>query len=205
VYYLYQSLFTSKPVLYIFPHWNWSQAGQTVDVWAYYNNADEVELFLNGKSLGTKRKTGDELHVMWRVAYEPGSIKAVSRKNGKIVLQKTINTAGAAAKIILTADRNIIHAGGNDLSFVTAKVVDKNGNLVPDADNLVKFELTGNASIAGTDNGNPVSMESFKANTRKAFNGMCLAVIESNGKPGSISLKASADGLSSASVIITAK
>src|SRR6266511_3618757 len=87
-YYLYQSLFTSKPVLHIFPHWNWPQApdgtpGEMIDVWAYYNNADEVELFLNGKSLGKKKKTGDDLHVMWRVKYEPGLIKAISRLNGK--------------------------------------------------------------------------------------------------------------------------
>ena len=204
VYYLYQSLFTSKPVLHIFPHWNW-KAGQTVDVWAYYNNADEAELFLNGKSLGTKKKTGDDLHVMWRVPYEPGTIKAVSRKNGKTVLEKTIHTAGPAAKLVVSADRNIVHAGGNDLCFVTVKVVDKNGNMVPDADHLIKFELQGNAAIAGVDNGSPVSMESFKANSRKAFNGMCLAVIAPNGKPGSISLKANAEGLSSASVTITAK
>jgi len=204
VYYLYQSLFTSKPVLHIFPHWNW-KAGQTVDVWAYYNNADEAELFLNGKSLGTKKKMGDDLHVMWRVPYEPGTIKAVSRKNGKTVLEKTIHTAGPAAKLVVSADRNIVHAGGNDLCFVTVKVVDKNGNMVPDADHLIKFELQGNAAIAGVDNGSPVSMESFKANSRKAFNGMCLAVIAPNGKPGSISLKANAEGLSSASVTITAK
>jgi len=204
VYYLYQSLFTSKPVLHIFPHWNW-KAGQTVDVWAYYNNADEAELFLNGKSMGTKKKTGDDLHVMWRVPYEPGTIKAVSRKNGKTVLEKTIHTAGPAAKLVVSADRNIVHAGGNDLCFVTVKVVDKNGNMVPDADHLIKFELQGNAAIAGVDNGSPVSMESFKANSRKAFNGMCLAVIAPDGKPGSISLKANAEGLSSASVTITAK
>ena len=204
VYYLYQSLFTSKPVLHIFPHWNW-KAGQTVDVWAYYNNADEAELFLNGKSLGTKKKMGDDLHVMWRVPYEPGTIKAVSRKNGKTVLEKTIHTAGPAAKLVVSADRNIVHAGGNDLCFVTVKVVDKNGNMVPDADHLIKFELQGNAAIAGVDNGSPVSMESFKANSRKAFNGMCLAVIAPDGKPGSISLKANAEGLSSASVTITAK
>ena len=190
--------------MHIFPHWNW-KAGQTVDVWAYYNNADEAELFLNGKSLGTKKKMGDDLHVMWRVPYEPGTIKAVSRKNGKTVLEKTIHTAGPAAKLVVSADRNIVHAGGNDLCFVTVKVVDKNGNMVPDADHLIKFELQGNAAIAGVDNGSPVSMESFKANSRKAFNGMCLAVIAPNGKPGSISLKANAEGLSSASVTITAK
>jgi len=204
VYYLYQGLFTSKPVLHIFPHWNW-KPGQMVDVWAYYNNADEVELFLNGKSLGVKKKTGDDLHIMWRVAYTPGTLKAISRKNGKTVLEKTISTAGAPAKIIITADKNSIHAAGNELSFVTVQITDKNGNLVPDAGNLVKFTLIGNGKIAGVDNGSPTSMESFRAGNRKAFNGMCLAVIASNGKPGSIALKASSEGLVSATTMITVK
>lgn len=204
VYYLYQSLFTNKPVLYIFPHWNWT-AGQTVDVWAYYNNADEVELFLNDKSLGIRKKENDDLHVMWRVAYAPGVLKAVSRKNGKTILQKTISTAGAPAAIVLTADRSNINADVTDLSFVTVKVVDKNGVVVPNADNLVKFETSGEGSIAGVDNGSQVSMESFKAQSRKAFNGMCLAVIQSNGKAGRITLKATAEGLPPATVVITAK
>jgi len=204
VYYLYQSLFTSKPVLYIFPHWNWT-AGQTVDVWAYYNNADEVELFLNDKSLGVKKKENDDLHVMWRVAYTPGTLKAVSRKNGKLVLEKIINTAGAPAAIVATADRNTIKADGMDLSFVTIKIVDKNGNLVPNADNLVKLELNGKGLLAGTDNGNPVSLESFQTPARKAFNGMCLAVIQSTGKPGNISLKLSAENLPPVTVNIVAR
>src|SRR5437764_9394131 len=129
-YYLYQSLFTEKTVLHIFPHWNWTN-GQTIDVWAYYNHADEVELFLNGKSLGTKKKMGDDLHVMWRVKYEPGTLKAVSRKNGKVVLMREIHTAGAPAKIELIADRKQIKAGGKDLSFITVRILDKNGNVVP--------------------------------------------------------------------------
>ncbi|MEP7279817.1 MAG: beta-galactosidase GalB [Bacteroidota bacterium] len=204
VYYLYQSLFTSKPVLHIFPHWNWTP-GQTIDVWAYYNNADEVELFLNGKSLGIKKKDGDDLHVMWRVVYAPGTLKAVSRKNKRTVLEKIIHTAGAPAAILLTADRSVINADGTDLSFVTAKLVDKDGNMVPDADNLVKFEVNGNGFIAGTDNGNPVSMESFKTTSRNAFNGLCLAVIQSNGRRGTVSLKATAAGLPTATVYITAR
>jgi beta-galactosidase len=204
VYYLYQSLFTNKPVLYIFPHWNWA-AGQTVDVWAYYNNADEVELFLNNKSLGAKKKEHDDLHVMWRVDYAPGTLKAVSRKNGKLVLEKIINTAGAPAAIIATADRTNITADGTDLSFVTVKIVDKDGNLVPNADNLVKFELSGKGSLAGTDNGNPVSMESFQTPARRAFNGMCLAVIQSAGKAGNISLRVSTENLPPVVVNIVAR
>ena len=142
----------NKTVLHIFPHWNW-EAGKTVDVWAYYNHADEVELFLNGKSLGIKKKEGDDLHVMWRVKYEPGTLKAVSRKDGKVVLTREIHTAGKPAKIELSADRKNIKADGKDLSFITVKILDKDGNIVPNADNLVNFKINGNAFIAGVDNG----------------------------------------------------
>ncbi|HEY6975368.1 MAG TPA: beta-galactosidase GalB, partial [Chitinophagaceae bacterium] len=200
-YYLYQSLFTDKTVLHIFPHWNW-KTGQTIDVWAYYNNADEVELFLNGRSLGVKKKTGDDLHVMWRVVYEPGTLKAISRKEGKVVLTKEIKTAGTPAKIILSTDRKTIKADGNDLSFVTVTIVDKDGNMVPGANNLVKFTITGEGFIAGVDNGSETSMESFKVSERKAFNGLCLAVIQSKEKTGKAELTATSQGLSSASLTI---
>ncbi len=204
VYYLYQSIFTNKPVLHIYPHWNWKQ-GDTVDVVSYYNNADEVELFLNGKLLGIRKKSGDDLHVMWRVKYEPGVIKAISRKDGKVVLTKEIKTAGKPAKIILTADRNNIKADGNDLSFITAKVVDIAGNVVPDADNLIQFFVKGEAEIVGTDNGLQTSLEPFKANKHKAFNGLCLAVVQSKEKEGDVIVTASSQGLQAASIIISIK
>ena len=204
VFYLYQSLFTDKTVLHIFPHWNW-KVGDTVDVWAYYNHADEVELFVNGKSQGIKKKTGEDMHVMWRVVFEPGTLKAVSRKNGKIVLTKEIHTAGKPAKILLIADRNVIHADQKDLSFVTIKVLDKDGNLVPDADNLIKFKITGVGKIAGTDNGCETDLESFKASQHKAFNGLCLAVIQSTNKTGNIQLTASSEGLPSTTIVIQSK
>lgn len=203
-YYLYKSVWTNKPVLHIFPHWNW-QPGKTVDVWAYYNNADEVELFLNGKSLGTKKKEGDDFHVFWRVEYTPGIVKAVSKKDGKVVLTKEIKTAGAPAKIVLSADRKLIKADGNDLSFITATIVDADGVMVPDADNLIQFAVTGNAAIVGTDNGSQTSMESFKADQHKAFNGLCLAVIQAGEKAGNITVKATAKGLQAATVTIVAK
>jgi len=168
VYYMYQSEWTNKPVLHIFPHWNW-QPGQLVDIWAYYNNADEVELYLNGKSQGIRKRSDTSLHVMWRVAFTPGTLKAVSRKNGKIVLTREIKTAGEPAKIELIADMKSIKAVGNDLSFITVRILDAKGNLVPNADNLVNFSIKGDGFIAGVDNGNPVSMESFKSPQRKAF------------------------------------
>lgn len=203
VYYLYQSLWTDKPVLHVFPHWNWSK-GKIIDVWAYYNNADEVELFLNEKSLGAKSKK-DDFHVMWRINYEPGILKAISRKNGVTVLEKIIKTAGNPAKIELVTDRNTINADGLDQSFVTVKILDEDDNLVPYAENLVNFKISGNGFIAGVDNGYQASHEPFKANKRKAFNGMCLAIIQSNGKKGKIVLEATSERLSPASVIIKAK
>lgn len=142
---------------------------------------------------------------MWRVKYEPGSIKAVSTKNGKTVLTEQINTAGAAYKIELVADRKIIKANGEDISFVTVNVLDKNNNLVPDAANLIQFEISGNGFIAGVDNGSQTSMESFKDNKRKAFNGKALVLLQNNGNKGNITLKATAPGLQSASIIINAQ
>ena len=204
VYYMYQSEWTSKPVLHIFPHWNWEK-GKLVDVWAYYNQADEVELFLNGNSLGTKKKQGDSLHVIWRVPFEPGTIKAMSRKNGRIVLSKEIKTAGSPAKIQLTADKKVLIADGEDLSFVEVKILDVENNVVPYADNLVQFKIEGEGTIAGVDNGNPVSMESFKEPQRKAFNGMCLVIIKSKEKEGQILLTAEGAGLGKSSIVIKAK
>jgi beta-galactosidase len=199
VYYMYQSEWTKKPVLHIFPHWNWKE-NQVVDVWAY-SNTDEVELFLNDKSLGIKKKQGEALHLMWRIPFSPGTLRAVARSDGKEILTKEIKTASKPAKVILEADRSALRANCDDLSFVTAKIVDDQGNLIPDADNLVTFHLKGNGFIAGVDNGNPVSHESFKGNTRMAFHGLCLAVIQGNDE-GTLELKASSEGLESATVVI---
>ncbi|MGZ3752182.1 MAG: beta-galactosidase GalB [Mucilaginibacter sp.] len=204
IYYMYQSEWTDKTVLHIFPHWNW-EPGKTVDVWAFYNHADEVELFLNGKSLGVKKKEGEDLHVMWRVKYEPGTLKAVSRNNGKVVLTSTIHTAGKPAKIELIADRKNIKADGKDLSFITVKILDKDGNVVPDAANPVRFKINGNAFIAGVDNGLETDHSSFKASNKKAFNGLALAIVQSKGKAGSITLTATSKDLKGATVVLQAK
>jgi beta-galactosidase len=191
-------------MLHIFPHWNWKQ-GEKVDVVAYFNNADEVELFLNGRSQGTKRKENGDMHVFWRLAYEPGVLKAVSRKNGQVVLTKEVRTAGEPARIVLEPDRRTIKADGSDLSFVTVKVVDKDGTVVPLADNLIKFELNGAGSIVGVDNGNQISHEGFKGKQRKAFHGLALAVVQAQAKSGRIVLKASSDQLPPASIVINTR
>jgi beta-galactosidase len=204
VYYMYQSVFTDKPVLHIYPHWNWKK-GDTVDVIGYYNNADEVELFLNNKSLGIRKKTGDDLHVKWTVPFEPGTLKAISRKDGKTVLTKEIKTAGAPAKIVLKADRSTINADGKDLSFITATIEDKDGNTAPRADNEIHFKISGSGFIAGVDNGSEISHESFKGNQHAALNGLALAILQSNGKKGKITLTATANGLKPATIVIDTK
>lgn len=201
VYYMYQSEWTDKTVLHLFPHWNWVE-GQEIDMWAYYNQADEVELFVNGKSQGVKRKADGEYHVAWRVKYEPGKVKIVSRKAGKTVMEKEVRTAGEPTRIRLIPDRTQLCADGKDLSFITVEVLDKEGNLCPNADNLVQFDVEGNCFIAGVDNGSPFSMERFKDNKRKAFYGKCLVVLQNDGKVGTCTLKATSEGLESATIII---
>ncbi len=195
VYYLYQSEWTNKDVLHVFPHWNWER-GQSVDVWAYYNNADEVELYLNGVSLGKRSKQGDDMHVMWRVNYEPGTLKAVSRKGGKEVLVREIKTAGDPVSVRLTPDRATIKADGKDLSFVTVELLDKDGNVCPLANQLVKFSIVGEGAIVGTDNGDQNDHVSLKKPERHLFYGKALAIVQSTTVPGTITLKASVDGLS---------
>ncbi len=199
VYYLYQSEWTNKPVLHLFPHWNWTE-GQTVDVWAY-SNAEEVELFLNGKSLGKKQKAKDDLHFQWRVPFQKGELKAISRTKGKDILTETIKTAGEVAKIQLTADRKNIKPDGKDLSFITIVLLDKDGNIVPKANNLIKFELVGLGDIVGVDNGLQTSLESFKASERKAYNGQCLVVIQSKKTAGKVVLKARTEGVAEAAML----
>jgi beta-galactosidase len=139
------------------------------------------------------------------VPFVPGTLKAVSTKNGKVVLTKEIKTAGEPYKLVLKADRNKINADGKDLSFAEVDVVDKNGVLVPNAKNLVKFSVNGQGFIAGVDSGDPVSMESFKSNQHTALSGKALCIVQSNGKKGSITLTASADGLQSSTIQIVTK
>lgn len=201
VYYMYQSEWTTKPVLHIFPHWNWAK-GQIVDVWAYYNNADEVELFLNGKSLGIQKKSKDELHVKWQVPFMSGTLKAVSKKNNKIVLVKEIKTAGEPFLIELVADRSKIKAGENDLSYITASILDKEGNIAPNASNIIEFTIEGDAKIVGTDNGYQADSISLSSNKRAAWKGKALAIVQSGLKKGNNTLWAKSAGLEKAKIII---
>ena len=190
-YYLYQSEWTQKPVLHLFPHWNWLP-GQTVDMWCYYNHADEVELFINGKSQGTRTKDAHTYHVMWRVAYEPGEVRAVARKDGKVVREQTIRTAGQPDHIRLSVDYQ-----GRDLCFVCADVVDQDGRLCPWAEDQISFSVDGDAQILATDNGCQTSMERFTSPQRRAFFGKCLVVVKGHG-----TLKAQSPMLKAASMVV---
>ena len=214
-YYMYQSEWTQKPVLHLFPHWNWLP-GQTIDMWCYYNQADEVELFINGKSQGIRKKTvygaqneGDayqkstEYHVMWRVAFQPGEVKVVARKDGKEIASQTIKTAGAPHHLVLkeTYQGTLAHGTSEPTTFVEVNVVDKDGNLCPNATNQVFFSVEKSPSAAsapvilGTDNGCQTSLERFTDPHRKAFFGKCVVVIKGKG-----TLKAQAVDLTSASL-----
>ena len=175
VYYMYQSEWTQKPVLHLFPHWNWVP-GDYIDLWCYYNNADEVELFVNGISQGVRKKDAHTYHVMWRVTFDPGEVKAVARKDGKVVCEQTIKTAGAPDHIRMSVDYQ-----GKNTTFITAEVVDKDGNLCPWADDLIYFIYEGDGKILGTDNGCQTSMERFTSPQRKAFHGKCMVVAKGNG------------------------
>lgn len=196
IYYMYQSEWTNDTVLHVFPHWNWTD-GQIVDVVAYYNQADEVELFLNNESLGVKSKHNDDLQVQWHVPFKAGTLRAESRRDGDVVAVREISTAGLPARIEATADRLSIDAGGDDLSFITIRILDSDGNLVPRANNMVKVALVGDAAVAGVDNGCQTSHHSFQAHEINAFNGMCLVIIRSGHSVGDVEVLLKSEGLKS--------
>ena len=217
-YFFYQSQWTKTPMIHVFPHWNWEgHEGQVIQI-IVYTNCDSVELFLNGKSYGTKSyvlpqqghsggwnsyagpyipPTTSDLHLTWDVPYEPGTLKAVGKKDGKIVTEE-VHTASKPAAIRLTADRTDIDADAYDIVNVKAEVTDENGLIVPNADNPIEFKVEGEGILIGTDNGNPLDKTRMKSNKRTAFNGLALAVIQSTEKSGSIHLTAVSPGLKDA-------
>ena len=217
--YLYKSELTTDTVLHLFPHWNWGDeayAGDDiapslldengmVDLWAYYNNADEVELFVNGESQGRKSKGDglDSLHVWWRVKYAPGEIKAVSYKNGAVVTETVTKTAGKPAIVTLSPSRAKMYADGRDLMYVDVQVCDAEGNPCPNASNLIQFHAFGPAIIVGVDNGSPISLERFQDEKRRAFYGKCLVVLQGiAGMEGSATLTATSEGLAGCAIEI---
>ena len=203
-FYYYQSVWGSKPMVHVFPHWNWAgKEGQPIDVWAY-SNAERVELFLNGTSLGSKLmpKNG---HVNWSVPYAPGTLTAKAYTGDTLISSDVVVTTGEAAGLRLRTDRTKLKSDGEDVTMVSVDVIDKLGRVVPTADNEVTFTLTGAAHIAGVGNGDPSCHEPDKASRRSAFNGHCLVIVGANELPGTIQLTASAAGLSSTSLALTSQ
>ena len=204
-FYLYQSRWRPDlPMAHIMPHWNWPErVGQIIPV-QVYTSGDAAELFLNGKSLGLKKKGAFQYRLRWdEVVYEPGVLKVVAYKNGTKWATDTVKTAGPAAKLTLQADRNLIRADGLDLSFITVTVADKNGLSVPRSHNHIQFTIEGPGEIVATDNGDPTSYESFQKPEHDAFNGLALVVVRSkSGQPGNIKLIAKSQGLDEASLDI---
>jgi beta-galactosidase len=199
-FYLYQSVWTDRPMLHLFPHWNWTP-GDTIDVWAY-TNAEQVELYLNGVFQGVRLKEGRVGHLMWRVAYKSGTLRAVARTGGQVTGRAVVRTAGAPARIALTPDRARIRADGDDLSFVTVTVQDRRGVAVPTAEPLILFRVGGGAQIVGVDNGDQISHTSFQAKRVRLFNGKALVIIRAGTKAGTAVLHAQADGLAPAAARI---
>jgi beta-galactosidase len=201
-YYYYQSCWRDQPILHVLPHWNWpGKEGQEINVWCY-SNCKEVELFLNGQSLG-KKKMPQFSHLEWNVKYAPGALTATGYDDeDRVIAQTKVETTGEPADIVLDPDRTTIAADGGDISLVTVRIVDAQGRTVPMAANEVTFNVSGAGQLIGVGNGNPTSHESDKANQRSAFNGLCLAVVQSSRTGGTIAVQASSPGLKPATVSI---
>ncbi len=193
-FYYYQSWWTEDPVLHLFPHWNWpGMEGQEIAVWVH-SNLDSVELFVNDKSMGRKEMKKDS-HLAWNVAYVPGVIEARGYKGGTLVLKERRETTGAPVALAVHADRESIFADGEDVAMFAVEVRDVRGRIVPITDNLVTFEVIGEGKLIGVGNGDPSDQESDKGTSRKAFSGMCMAMVQSTKQVGSITLRATSPGL----------
>jgi beta-galactosidase len=207
-YFLYQSRWRPDlPMAHILPHWNWPErVGQVTPVHVY-TSGDSAELFLSGKSLGMKTKGPLEYRLHWDdVVYQPGTLKVVAYKNGKKWATDEMKTTGPAEKLTLKADRAKIADDGQDLSYITVTVADKDGLLVPRSNNHIKFEIEGPGEIVATDDGDATSFESFQAPEHNAFNGLALVIVRAKaGQAGTITLEAEADGLKTATIKIRSK
>jgi beta-galactosidase len=208
-FYYYKGWWGKDPSLHLFPHWNWEgREGDEIPVWVY-TNLEDVELFANGKSLGTKR-VPHLGHVEWKVRYEPGSIEARGSRAGQVVLTEKRETTGPAAGIRLTADRTTINADGQDVAVIKVEALDKDGRVVPTAGNLLAFKVSGEGALIGVGNGDPNCQESDKGSTRSLFNGLAQIIVQSTRRPGEIRIEALKEGwdgpeLTPAKIAITSK
>ncbi|MGY2736755.1 beta-galactosidase GalA [Sphingomonas sp. UYP23] len=205
-YYYYKAWWGKAPSLHLFPHWNWAgQEGKPVSVWVY-SNLDEIEVLLNGQSLG--RKPMPRLkHGEWQVPYAPGVIEAIGRRDGRIMLRERRETTGRGQRLRLTADRTTIAADGRDVAMLTVDLLDARGRAVPTANDALRFRVSGAGKLIGVGNGNPNSLESDTVPQRMLFNGLAQLIVQSTGRPGAVMLEAFADdgnALTPASIRLTA-
>ena len=192
-FYYYAAWWGREPSLHVFPHWNFAgREGDEISVWVY-TNVEEVELFINGKSLGTQ-KVPHLGHVEWKVKYEPGYIEARGSKAGKVVLTEKRETTGPAAAIRLTADRTEIDADGEDVAVVKVEALDKEGRFVPTANNFLGFKISGSGALIGVGNGDPNCQQSDKAPARSLFNGLAQIIVQSTKQPGQIHVEVAKEG-----------
>lgn len=204
IYYYMKAAWTEEPMVHAFPHWNWTgREGELIDV-RVYSNCEAVELFLNGESLGEK-PVNRLFHLEWQVSYSPGELKVVAKKQGEPAAWQSIHTTGCAHSIVMTPDRQTIQADGRDVSAIRVSVVDDQGRLVPLADNEITFTVEGGGRLLGVGNGNPSSHESDKDAHRRAFNGYCLALVQSGKEAGEITIKAESPGLQPGTLTISAR
>lgn len=205
-FYLYQSRWRPDfPMVHILPHWNWPDREGEITPVHIFTSGDEVELFLNGKSLGRKKKQQYEYRLRWDdVRYESGDLKAVAYKNGKKWAETIVKTTGNQTKLMAEADRVTIQSDGYDLSFITIKVTDDNGLTVPQANDKIQFSIEGPGEIVATDNGDPTDMVAFPSTSRNAFGGLALVIVKAKGK-GVITLKAEAPGLKETKIVLKSK
>ena len=198
----YKAWWGDKPVVHLLPHWNWpGKEGKPIQVWCH-SNADRVELFLNGKSLGSKEMPRNG-HLEWEVLYAPGKLEAVGHFGAKTV-RDVVETTSAPASIRLQPDRTSLVADQEDLIPVAVEILDAQGRVVPVASTRVEFALQGPGRIAGVGNGDPSDHDPNIANFRRAFSGRCMVLVQGADKVGKLTLTASAPGLKAASMSFNA-
>jgi len=200
-YYAYKAAWTNEPVVHLFPHWNWpGKEGKPIKV-ECYTNCEEVELLLNGKSVGRKTAVPFE-KLEWEIVYQPGKLEALGYRGGKVIKKDVVETTAGPSKLLLSSNSRVLKADGCDVAVIRVAIKDSRGRVVPDADNLVKFSIEGPGEIIGTGNGNPSSHEPDKASQRMAFNGYCLVLVQSKKQAGEIRLKAFSETLKGDEVVI---
>jgi beta-galactosidase len=206
VYFLYQSLWSDKPVVYLMPHWNWeNRQGEDIPVWCF-TNCESVELNLNGKSLGVKRLAdGPHLHLEWIVPYEPGKLTATGCKSGENVAVYTVQTAGKPAALRLSSNTDTLSSHGQDVAYITIEVVDAVGQRVPHSNVSVELQIEGEGKLVGVDNGHPANSDPYQGKQITTHNGLALAVVQSTLKPGQITVLAEARGLSQGTIAVENK